>query len=220
MTKQERLFSSRQAKEFDLRVREKLGLSTLALMENAGRAVSEEVLRFVKGKTNNVAIFCGKGNNGGDGFCAARHLLARGLYPDIYLAGCASEVRGEAEVNLKALLKLKQKIIELDVGNLGLLRARVSHYHVIVDALFGVGLKGLVRGISCAVIPLLNASGAHILAVDIPSGLDADTGKVLGCCVRADTTLTFVAKKLGMVRGSGPEHCGKIKVDSLGIPCS
>lgn len=207
--------TSRQAEILDKKARDKFGISTLILMENAGRGIAEEVLKLKKRK---VAIFCGKGNNGGDGFVCARHLLVSGFRPDIFLVGEIGKLKNEARINLEILLKLKQKIIEIDEKNLNIVKDKIPKYNLIVDALFGVGLKGEVRGLFRNLIEIINSSKAYILSVDIPSGLDANTGRVLGCCVKADKTVTFIAKKCGMVSGDGQKYCGKVIVKDLGIP--
>jgi NAD(P)H-hydrate epimerase len=214
-----KLLTRNPAKDFDLKAKEALGIPGILLMENAARAVAEECLKMVGGsKGRRVAVFCGKGNNGGDGFAAARHLLTAGLKPDIFLAARIKEVENEARLNLMILLKLKQKIIEAEERNLPFIKDRTSKCDLIIDALLGVGLNGEVRGIYKDLVEIINSSQAKVLAVDIPSGLDATTGEVLGCCVRADKTVTFAAKKRGMLLGDGPRHCGRIIVGDLGIP--
>lgn len=211
------LLSVRQAKEIDKKAREVLGISTLVLMENAGRAVAEELIRMSHGQ-GKIAVFCGKGNNGGDGLVAARHLLLRGIKPDIFLSTDIGEVKNEARTNLDVILKLKQKIFEVRQSNLQSVQAKAMRYSLIVDALLGIGLSGEISGVFRDLIGIINMSKAKKLAVDIPSGLDADSGRVLGCCVTADTTVTFAACKKGMVRGGGPKYCGRIVVRDLGIP--
>jgi NAD(P)H-hydrate epimerase len=99
-----------------------------------------------------------------------------------------------------------------------LVKQKIAKYNLIIDTLLGVGLKGEVRGIFRDLIGIINTSKARILSVDIPSGLEATTGKVLGCCVKADKTVTFWAKKRGMVLGEGPKYCGRVVVRDLGIP--
>jgi NAD(P)H-hydrate epimerase len=217
MVKNFKLLTAQLAKDIDVKAREIFGIPTLILMENAGCKVASEAMKILK-EEKSVAVFCGKGNNGGDGFVAARHLLARGIKPDIFLAGRISEIENEAGTNLDILLKLKQPIIEVGEENLYLVKNKISKYNLVIDAFLGVGLKGEVRGIFRDLIGIINASGAYVLSVDIPSGLDATTGKVLGCCVKADRTVTFVAKKRGMVVGDGPKHCGRVVVKDLGIP--
>lgn len=212
-----KLLTAQQAKAIDVKAREVFGISTLVLMENAGRAVSDEAIKILHGRKN-LAIFCGKGNNGGDGLVAARHLLTYGIEIDIFLAGKISEIKNEARTNLEILLKLRQEIIELSKENLHLIQRKISGYSLIIDGLLGVGLKGQVKGIYRDLIEIINSSNGCILSVDIPSGLDATTGKVLGCCVKADKTITFIEKKRGMVSGEGQKYCGRIVVKDLGIP--
>lgn len=210
------MIDSRQARALDSRAKEKLGIPTLILMENAGRAVFEEAMKMLRGKKE-VAVFCGKGNNGGDGFVAARHLLSCGIKPGIFLTGSINEVVNEAKTNLEILLKLKQKIFEINEENLNLVKNRISKYALVIDALLGVGLSGEVRGIFRDLINIINAAKVKVLAVDIPSGLDANTGEILGCGIIADSTVTFVAKKRGMAAGQGRKYCGKIIVKDLGV---
>lgn len=216
--KRYRLLTAQEAKEIDINARRCFGISTLVLMENAGISVAEEAKKILTPKKGRVAIFCGRGNNGADGFVIARQLLACGIKSDVFLVGMIYELENEAKTNLDILLSLKVKIVETKKQVLHLIRNRISKYHLIIDALLGVGLKGQVRGIYQDLIDIMNSSKAYVLSVDVPSGLDTATGRALGCCVKADKTVTFVAKKRGMVIGEGPKYCGKIIVRSLGIP--
>jgi len=209
--------TARQALGLDIKARKIFGISTLVLMENAGRGVACEALKML-GDKKTVAIFCGRGNNGGDGFVAARHLLTAGIKPDVFLAGKMSGVHKEAKTNLEILLKLKQKVIEVRENNLYLVKNKISKYALVIDALLGVGARGEVKGIYRDLIKIIDASPVYILSVDIPSGLDATSGGILGDSIRADKTVTFVAKKRGMVAGSGKKYCGEIIVKDLGIP--
>ncbi|MGE4356977.1 MAG: NAD(P)H-hydrate epimerase [Candidatus Omnitrophota bacterium] len=206
------VISAKLAKLIDEKVSKNLGISTLVLMENAGRSVAEEVVKLKKKK---IAIFCGKGNNGGDGLVCARHLLCRGIKPDVFLLGKIEEVKNEAKVNLDILLKL-WRAIEVNEENFS--KIKFKKYDLIVDAIFGIGLKGKITGFFQNTIDLINSSGAYVVSVDIPSGLDADSGRVLGNCVKANMTITFFAKKSGMVKNKGPEYCGEIIVKDLGFP--
>ncbi|MFH1354723.1 MAG: NAD(P)H-hydrate epimerase [Candidatus Omnitrophota bacterium] len=140
------------------------------------------------------------------------------MSPIIFLAGNISGIQNEARVNLDILLKLKQKIFEVSEENIGLVKNQVSKCGLIIDALLGVGLKGRVRGIFCELIEMINFSKACVLSIDIPSGLDGTTGNILGCCVRADKTVTFVARKSGMIVKNAKKLSGKIVVRDLGIP--
>jgi NAD(P)H-hydrate epimerase len=137
---------------------------------------------------------------------------------DIFLAGKISEVENEARINLDILIKLKQRIIEVGGEKLHFVKNKISECALVIDALLGVGLVGQVRGVYRDLIGMINSSQAYVLSVDIPSGLDATTGEVLGCCVRADRTVTFVSKKRGMIFGEGPRYCGIVVVKDLGIP--
>jgi hydroxyethylthiazole kinase-like uncharacterized protein yjeF len=212
-----RLLTAQQAKTIDLIAQDKFGISTLTLMENAGQAIAEELIKKLNKKTK-IAFFCGKGNNGGDGFVAARQLLTRGIKADIFLASRIVDVQNEAKENLEILLKLGQRIIEASAQRLSWLEKKIPDYGLIVDALLGVGLRGEVSGVYRDLINLINASQAYVVSVDIPSGLDATTGKILGCCVKANETVTFVALKRGMVLRSGLKYCGRVIVEDLGIP--
>lgn len=206
-----------EAKAWDEHARKRYGISTLVLMENAGRAVAEEA---IKSAGKRVAIFCGKGNNGGDGFVAARHLLARGVRPQIFLAGNKKKVRGEAKENLDILLRMKVKVCEVNPKDLPAVRKQMRRYNVIIDALFGVGLAGTVKGVYSGLIDAINGSSAYIISVDIPSGLDATVGNALGACVCADKTVTFVAQKRAMKTAFGKKCCGRVVVKDIGLPFS
>lgn len=215
-----RTITSAQVKKIDLKARERYGFSVFMLMENAGRAVAAEAELFIQKQKHPIttAVICGKGNNGGDGLVAARHLLAGEIGIDLFLVGEPSDLKGAAGQNLEILLKLKQRVTRVGQKNIARVKSRVARYDLIIDALFGVGLRGEVRGIHRELINSINASGAYVISVDIPSGLDADKGKVLGVAVEADRSVTFVAAKPGMFLAKGKKLCGKISVKNLGIP--
>jgi len=216
MGKSSKLVTAAQAHALDTRARERYGVSALILMENAGRQVAHEALLRMKARKR-VVVLCGKGNNGGDGFVAARHLLCAGVKPEVFLAGRASDVRREAGTNLGVLLALGQQVTELNAQTLEVFQ-KAARDSLVIDALLGVGLKGTVTGLFKEIIDIVNAAGAYVLSVDIPSGLHADSGEASGACVRAGTTLTFVARKKGMVMGGGSRYCGRIVVGDLGVP--
>lgn len=208
-----RSISVAQAQAFDQFAQEKLGIPSIILMENAGRGVAEEALKMLRSKKK-VAIICGVGNNGGDGLVAARHLLNAGINVKVYLVGKPSKLKPDPKINLKILINMKQKIIK--VNSLKDLKG-LNRADLIIDAIFGIGLKSTVRQPYSDVIDFLNQGKKPILAVDLPSGLDADTGKVLGVAVRAKETVTFIAFKKGFYRGKGPVYCGKIVVRDIGV---
>ncbi len=212
------VLTAQQAAEIDRYAKERLGIQTLMLMENAGRAVAEVALDLL-GEANqaHIAVFCGRGNNAGDGFVAARHLITQGRDADVYLLSRQAQIRNEAEINLDILKKLTDRIFEIK-DSADLQAINLKAYAVIIDALFGIGLRGEVGGLFKETISLINKSGVRIVAIDIPSGLDATTGEVHGIAIRADTTVTFMARKKGLLAGQGPEYCGKILVRGLGTP--
>lgn len=193
------------------------GTSGELLMENAGAAVARAAFALAgECGCSRVLIFCGSGNNGGDGFVAARH-LAGSIETTVVLLGTRARVRGDAAANLRRLELLNLTIhaagseIELD-------ELCIDESTLLVDAIFGTGLDRPVEGLARAAIERMNGSGRPILAVDIPSGLDASTGRVLGAAVRANTTITFVASKPGFHVADGPAHTGRILLAGIGIP--
>ncbi len=211
------ILTASQARKIDVYARESLGVPVSILMENAGRSVAEEALR-VLGKKSRVAVFCGKGNNGGDGFVAARHLLAKGITPDIFLTAKLSEVKAEARRNLNILLNLGCDIKKIDSDKSALLQYNNIRYDIIIDAILGTGAKSEVTGTLKRLVAAINHAKSYILSIDIPSGLDATTGRVLGCCIHADQTITFIAKKKAMISRNGKKYCGQVKVVDLGVP--
>ncbi|MCX5694414.1 MAG: NAD(P)H-hydrate epimerase [Candidatus Omnitrophica bacterium] len=220
MKKNEYFLTAAQAKALDKKAQDKFGMPVLLLMENAGQAVAQAALEILKSRPGKIAVFCGAGNNGGDGFCAARILLAEGFKLQVYLLGKTRDVENEARTNLDILLRLKQRIMEITPEKLGFVKNKIRKSGLIIDALLGVGVSGQIRPLYQRVIDIINASGSYVLSVDIPSGLDATTAKPLGRCVRADKTVTFVAKKQAMAYAQGKKYCGRILVRNIGLSAS
>ncbi len=207
-----------QAKDIDLKAQEALGVSTLVLMENAAIAAAEFIYCLLKGKSlKRVAIFCGKGNNAGDGLVLSRQLICRGIKVDTFLLTPSSRLSLAARKNLKILNKITSRIKRIRNAS-DLKEIKFRNYGLVVDAIFGIGLSGQVTGLFKIAIEAINASGRVIVAVDTPSGLDADKGRVLGAAVKANYTVTFVAPKSGMLINQGPKVCGKIVVKHIGFP--
>lgn len=208
-----RQISISEAQAFDLFAQKKLGVPSLILMENAGRGVAQEALRMLCGKKR-VAVVCGMGNNGGDGLVAARHLLNAGMKVKIYLLGQSSKIKSDPKINLNILKSLGQRIFWIkQASELKL----IAKNDLIIDAIFGIGLKQEVLEPLAEIINFLNQTHRPILAVDVPSGLHADSGKVLGVAINAHKTVTFIAPKKGFFRAAGPAHCGKIVVKDIGV---
>src|SRR5580704_15658084 len=167
-----------------------------------------------------VVVVCGAGNNGGDGYVVARHLLARGAEVEVFLAGSAEKVTGETRVNLDAYIDLGGSFTELEHGApLEPLEAAIARASFVVDAIFGTGLDRPIHGYLAEVIAAINGrDGARCVALDIPSGLDADSGSPLGIAVQADDTVTFGHLKIGLLTPEGARLAGNIHVADLGVP--
>lgn len=204
--------------ELDRLTIEKHGVSGLELMERAGRGCAEIIHeRYLTGAGRTVAVFAGKGNNGGDGYVIARILHELGWRVTLFLHASREEIHGDARV---ALDRLPDGVMCLDgrEGEPAELLARAGTPGLIVDALLGTGLKNQVAGVYAAAIGVINSSGRTVVAVDIPSGVDATTGRILGTAVRADLTVTFALAKLGHILYPGAEYTGELRVVDIGIP--
>jgi hydroxyethylthiazole kinase-like uncharacterized protein yjeF len=199
-------------REIDRKTIEKHGISGITLMENAGRATADVITEEFP-FAEKVAVFAGGGNNGGDGFVIARHLIGRGIAVTTYLAGSAGKYKGDALTNLRALKKSGGEIVELE----GSLR-KYKQADLIVDALFGTGLDRELEGFYRKIIDFINSQPVTRLAVDIPSGLDANTGFPLGTAVLADVTVTFVLPKIGISVYPGLDYAGTVYVADISTP--
>ncbi len=211
------VLSRAQMRAFDACATGACAVPSLVLMENAGRGVADVIGRELG--VRRVVVVCGVGNNGGDGFVVARHLLARGYAVDVHCAAPVVKLVGDARANHDAVAGLGVPIEEVG-EDLGPLRAAFSRADVVVDALFGTGLDRPVVGVHAAVIEAINHSGKPIVSVDVPSGLDADTGAPLGATVRAAMTVTFALHKLGLLTPSGAALAGRVHLVDLGVPSS
>ncbi|MFQ5626987.1 MAG: NAD(P)H-hydrate epimerase, partial [Methyloligellaceae bacterium] len=182
------------------------GTPGLALMEAAGRAVADEAAR-VAPQTGDVVILCGPGNNGGDGFVAARLLQERGFHVRLGLLGKREALKGDAA----------QMAARWDGAVEALSPALIKGAEVVVDAIFGAGLTRSVEGAAAETIAALNASGARVVSVDVPSGIDGTSGAARGIAVKAESTLTFFRRKPGHLLLPGRSHCGMVRVADIGI---
>ena len=216
------LMSRVEVRDFDRWAIDVLGIPGVVLMENAGRSCAELVKERLLGICGpRVCIFCGTGNNGGDGYVIARHLLKDGFEVSVVIVGERCKIAGDARINLEILEGMGQVVEELEVGEVGIggkVERLAGGVDMVVDAIFGTGLGGHLRGGYRELIDGIHAVGRPVLAVDIPSGLDCDTGMVLGAAVRAMYTVTFVAVKRGFVAGEkAGEYTGEVFVASIGI---
>ncbi|HLF19023.1 MAG TPA: NAD(P)H-hydrate epimerase [Candidatus Omnitrophota bacterium] len=206
----------KQIQRLDRLAIESYGVPSLILMENAGRALAQEVSKTLKNKRR-VCVICGIGNNAGDGFVGARHLINAGKKVDIILIGKGSKLKEDAFVNYSILKKLKYPIQEVSQARSFVVR-KIKAADIIVDAIFGVGLNREVAEPFKSFIEAINTHARKIIAVDIPSGLDGTSGKKYGVCIRANKTVTFTFMKKGFLVNEGPKHAGKIIVVDIGIP--
>ncbi len=212
--------SRAQMRRLDELAINELGIPGVVLMENAGRAVAEEALAMLPPtREGKVVIFCGRGNNGGDGYVAARHLLNQGVDVTVVVLAELAKITGDAKTNLVILERMNALLVELPSPGLPDQIDDLSRgTSLIVDALLGTGTSGNVREPLRSTIRIMNQLSVPILAVDIPSGFDCDTGEVLGEAIRATKTVTFAAKKIGFDRGQGPLLVGELIVADISIP--
>ena len=213
-----KICTAAEMRRLDEKTINECGIPGVVLMENAGRGaavLTREHLGDLAGRR--VAVVAGKGNNGGDGHVMARIFTGWGVEATIFLLGEITAVGGDARINLDAALKMGIEVIEVnDEARLDLFEP--ARFDLVVDALLGTGLSSEVRGLYRDVIEKINQSGRPTVAVDIPSGLNADNGRVMGTAVRTDLTVTFGLPKIGLLIGSGPALCGRLEVVEIGIP--
>ncbi|MBM3253330.1 MAG: NAD(P)H-hydrate epimerase [Candidatus Omnitrophica bacterium] len=214
-----RSITTNQMKQIDKKAQGVYGIPGIILMENAGINIAYQAIEMLKNKPKKICIFCGKGNNGGDGFVAGRHLFNEDFKIKVFLVGEYREVRKEARVNLNILLKMGIEIYELsNFFNRIFIKKNLAHTSLIIDAIFGTGLKGKMPYATSEIIDMINLSKRPVLSVDIPSGLDADTGEILGGCIKATKTITFGLPKKGFFKGKGPLYTGRVIISKIGIP--
>ncbi|MDR4507697.1 MAG: NAD(P)H-hydrate epimerase [Candidatus Brocadiaceae bacterium] len=211
-----------QIRELDRKAIEEYQIPGIILMENAGRNVAEEIVKSIDhSKNDTIAVLCGKGNNGGDGYVIARHLHNRGIAVDVFIFAPIQDILhdGDAATNLRILLNMKLSVEEIvDITGVNRLIKRLGAYRILVDALFGTGLSGEVKEPFATLILGINYHRKTVVSVDIPSGLDCNSGKVLGVAVRAAKTVTFVAAKKGFYENDGPRVTGDVIVTDISIP--
>lgn len=198
------------------RALEELSVDTGHLMERAGKALADEFRRLPHAKRKAVVV-CGKGNNGGDGFVAARLLREAGFGVIVFHAIPIDSFTPDTR---RAFDRLPEDIATLPLDRKEDLKQRITEADGIIDALFGFGLAGGVRGLAVEVIELVNGAKTPVISADVPSGVVADSGKVEGACVKADVTVTFTCPKIGLILYPGAAFAGRISVVDIGIPRS
>jgi NAD(P)H-hydrate epimerase len=205
---------------FDAHAIQQCGVPSIVLMENAGRGATDVIVReALRGDPRAYAVvICGTGNNGGDGFVVARHLLTRGVAVDTWLIGAVDKLTVDARKNYDALLGVGGRVTASAGVQLDQLQAAVARADVVVDGLFGTGLDRPLGSPYGNVVALINGASAKKVALDVPSGLNADTGTPLGATVIADMTVTFGHLKFGLLTSRGASFAGRVFVADIGVP--
>ncbi len=211
-----RPLSREEVRSLDVLAADEFALPTLVLMENAGRGAADRLVELAGGTSPRVLVLCGPGNNGGDGGVVARRLDALGWDVTVVWIADPDKLRGDARAQWEILTRsgVPQRADPSADG----LDARIAAADWLVDALLGTGLTRPVEGPLKAAIETMNRSGKPILALDLPSGLDADSGEPLGVAVRARATVTFAARKLGFDAPGASDYTGDVAVADIGLP--
>jgi NAD(P)H-hydrate epimerase len=215
-----RILTAAQMREADRRTIHDIGIPSLVLMENAGRQVVAAMEAFFEDlSSRRIAVLAGKGNNGGDGFVVARTLYQRGIDVAVFLVGQVTQVKGDARVNLEILGRLGVTTVEVaDEGQWELHFSEISDCDLVVDALFGTGLQSPLTGLYETVIGDINASDLPVVAIDLPSGMSADTADLIGVTIEATVTVTLGAPKLPLILPPAEEKAGDVVIADIGIP--
>ena len=214
------LVTASEMQEMDRRTIEDFGIPGMVLMENAGRGAIRFFLeQFPDIEKHQVGVIAGRGNNGGDGYVMARYLKQKGASVKVYLLSTADRVQGDAASNLKFLKSMDIPLIEISSeAPFSKHKSEMARLDVWIDAILGTGLKSDVKGYLKTVIEFINGLNKPVFAVDIPSGLNSDTGQVCGTCIRAKATATFAFAKTGHMIYPGTHYTGSLKVVDIGIP--
>jgi NAD(P)H-hydrate epimerase len=196
-----------------------LKIPGLILMENAGRNAADAVADFLGGAGGkSVAVVAGGGNNGGDGFVAARHLAMRGANVVTFIVAEAHRITGDAAVNLGAIYHLSHDIRQRDGHGVAELLGELKAFDLVVDAIGGTGITGQLHGDLAATVDVVNGARRPIVAIDIPTGLDCDTGRASDPTIRAAMTVTMLARKKGFDAPGAEKYTGEVRVVDIGIP--
>jgi len=209
--------SRKQLQEIDRLATERYGIPSIILMENAGRAAAEESIKLIHKKTARIIVICGKGNNGGDGFVVARHLYNKSYKVSVIYLGDINNRKSRSvatDINLNIVRKLGIQMYTLNRNIPRLLKSA----DIIIDAIFGIGLTREIQGPLREFMEKINSLNKPVIAVDIPSGLDTNSGRPLGIAVRAKMTVTFGYPKIGFKNRDSKEYTGKVIVVDISLP--
>ena len=214
-----KLFTSQQMRELDRAAIEQYGVAGVVLMEHAGVAVARAAVQLLPPDQRHVCVLCGKGNNGGDGLVAARWLRRWGYVPEVFLFGEGEAVGGDARINLQLNLKSGHKVEEIKAeADLVLLHGSLRRCALVIDALLGTGVSGPPREPLATAIRRVNEVGVPVLSVDLPSGVNADTGAVFEPQVRATATVTFGGWKRALATYPAAAAAGRVELADIGLP--
>lgn len=215
--------SSSEMQSIDKIAQERFNIKSITLMENAGTAAAACAINMLRSQKNNkkkklVAVFCGKGNNGGDGLVVTRKLLENNIDASTYLLCGEDELKKDPAVNLRILKKLGANITILKKETRLDNRNYLDGCDLVIDSIFGTGFKGKPDKFLSWIIDFINKSGVDVLSIDVPSGLDATTGLAQGACVKASQTIALGLPKTGFYESNGPEYTGEVVVKNIGFP--
>ena len=215
-----RVLNTQQMREADRRTIEDIGIPSIVLMENAGRqAVAAMEAAFDDLGSSQVAVICGRGNNGGDGFVIARTLVQRGIDTAVFLLGSVADVGGDARTNLEVLGRIGMTVVEISTAQEWELHSTaLADCDLIVDAILGTGLRGSLTGFLETVVADLNTLGVPIVAIDLPTGVSADSAVVDGPAIEASMTVTLAAPKIPLIFPPADTHAGDLVIADIGIP--
>ena len=207
-----------EVRNLDKEAGRKFGLSPEILMENAGQAVYFVILREFGIKNKRFSIFCGSGNNGGDGFVVARKIYSNAGEVKVFILGNKANLKDEARKNFEIISKMKIEIY--NVKSVESIKPFILQSDAIIDAIFGTGLTRNIEGVYRDIIQLINESGKKVFSVDIPSGINGDTAEIMGTAIKADWTVTFGLPKIGNILYPGYDYCGKLYLSHISFPPS
>jgi hydroxyethylthiazole kinase-like uncharacterized protein yjeF len=215
-----RVLNTQQMREADRRTIDEIGIPAIVLMENAGRqAVAAMEAAFDDLATSHVGVLCGRGNNGGDGFVIARTLIQRGVETSVFLLGSVADVRGDARTNLEVLGRIGLTVVEItNAQEWELHFSEISRCELLVDAILGTGFHGQLSGLLETVVADVNGLGVPVVAIDLPTGVSADTPEVEGEAIEASMTVTLGAPKIPLILPPADSHSGDLVIADIGIP--
>ena len=215
-----RVLNTEQMREADRRTIEDIGIPSIVLMENAGRqAVAAMEAAFEDLTSSRVAVLCGRGNNGGDGFVVARTLVQRGVETLVFLIGGVADVQGDARTNIEVLGRIGLTVVEITSAQEWELHfSEISECEVVVDAMLGTGFRGTLTGLLQTVVADVNGLGVPVVSIDLPTGVSADSAELEGDAIEASMTVTLAAPKIPLIFPPADTHAGDLVIADIGIP--